>query len=251
MMRSNPLKRYITIIPFALLLALWELLVRTEFANPFFISSPSAILTSGFAALASGDMTPHIITSMGAVFIALLLALIIGVSLGILAGFYPKVGDVISPYLFTLNSLPIVAVTPLFILWFGFGMGAKILIIFLMAVIPVIIAAMDGAKSVDTNFITMARLYKASDSTILRSIVFYHAAPFIYSGMRVAVGRSFIGLVIAEIFGYNKGLGYLIALYSSNYQTALLMFTIIFLLACNVLLVKLITFLEKKTINWK
>lgn len=250
-MKNKTLQYYMRFAPLVALLALWEAAVRGGFANPFFISSPSTIIKTGAELIASGAMAPHIITSLGAVFSALVISLIAGTVLGICAGFYKKIGSIIAPYLFTMNSLPIIAITPLLILWFGFGLVAKVVIITLMAIIPIIIAAMDGAKSVDRNLIMMARLYKASDWMIIRSIVMYHAMPFLYSGARVAVGRAFIGLVVAEIFGYSQGLGYLIALYSANYQTGALMFTILLLLLCNVIIVQGVTIMERKFTKWK
>lgn len=250
-MKNNTLQNYMRFAPLVALLVVWEVAVRSGFANPFFISSPSVIVKTGVELIASGAMTPHIITSIGAVFGALAISLVVGTALGVGAGFYKKMGSIMAPYLFTMNSLPIIAITPLLILWFGFGLVAKVVIITLMAIIPIIIAVMDGAKSVDRNLIMMARLYKANDWMIIRSIVMYHAMPFLYSGARVAVGRAFIGLVVAEIFGYNQGLGYLIALYSSNYQTGALMFTILLLLLCNVIIVQGVTMMEKKFTKWK
>lgn len=250
-MKNEIIKRYMKFAPLAVLLGAWEILVRGGVADPFFVSSPSAIIREGYKVIASGEMIPHLVASLGAVLGALAIALVVGIATGIAAGFYKKIGMVAGPYLFAANALPIIAITPIIILWFGFGLVAKTLIIFLMAVIPIIIAAMDGAMSVDRELLVMARLFGANDKTIIRSIVLWHAAPFIYSGARIAVGRAFIGLVVAEIFGYNKGLGYLIALYSANYQTALLMTTVIVLLACNIALVKLVALIEKKHIQWK
>lgn len=250
-MKNKIIKQYMKLVPIGILLGIWEISVRGGIADPFFVSSPSMIIREGLRVIGSGEMIPHLVASVGAVLGALVIALVVGIATGVAAGFYKKIGTVAGPYLFTANALPIIAITPIIILWFGFGIGAKMLIIFLMAVIPIVIAAMDGARSVDRELLVMARLFGATDKEIIRSIVLWHAAPFIYSGGRVAVGRAFIGLVVAEIFGYNKGLGYLIALYSANYQTALLMVTVIVLLVCNVVLVKLIAMIEKKHIQWK
>jgi NitT/TauT family transport system permease protein len=183
---------------------------------------------------------------LSAFFIGLIIAIIIGVVVGIAVGGSKKLEAAIKPYVFALNSLPLVAIIPLMIIWFGIGAFSKTVVVFLVAVIPIIISVSDGVKTVDQNLVKMAESFGASKI----KVIFFHSLPNIISGIRIAVGRALVGLLAAEFFGFGKGIGYLISLYGSTFEVNKMMALVLLVIAFNILMIALINITEKKLVHW-
>lgn len=254
-MRNNILllfkKYYLSILSVFIFFAVWEFISRLKLIDPLFISSPSKVFLAGLELIRSGEIFPHLFISMEALLSGLFLAVIFGVIAGLLVGSNKFLYKIFSPYIYTLNSLPIVAVIPLIIIWLGIGMYAKIAIVFIMALKPILINVTDGVKNVDAKLIGMAKSFGADGFSVLRTVTFFSILPFSLSGLRISVGRGITGLVVGEAFGYGKGLGFLVSFYGANFQTSRLIFVIILLLVISMSLIGLVKFTEKKVIRWK
>ena len=236
----------------AVFLTIWQIVSARKIIDPIFIGTPTLILKAGIKLFTSGEIYPYLKLSSEALFISLFLSIIFGVIAGLIIGSNKKLEQIILPFIFASNSLPVVVLIPLIIIWLGLGTNAKVVVIFLMAVIPILVNTMDAAKSIDSSVTKMAQSFKASKLFILKNIVFFHSLPFILSGIRVAAGRAIIALFVAELFGLGEGIGYLISYYGATFQTNKLMAVALLILLLNFLIVNvIINFTEKRIVKWK
>lgn len=231
-------------------LAVWEIISRLELLNPILLSSPLKILESGLRMVLSGVFLAHFLSSVWILMVGFVLALVVGIFAGLLIGSSKKWHEFAKPHIFVLGSLPMVAIIPLIIIWFGIGVFSKVLVVFLMALIPVLLNSIAGVKNTDPELMVMAESFKAGSFFILKNVIFYNSLPFIFSGARLAIGRSIVGLVAADFFGYGKGLGYLITYYGSTFQIGKAFFVIFVLILLTFILAAAVSFLERKIIKW-
>ena len=126
---------------------------------------------------------------------------------------------IFDPLITALYSMPRVALYPLFIIWFGIGIGSKIFIVFLSAVLPILINTLAGVRNIDPDLVKAARAYCATDRQIFTSVALPSAVPFILTGVRQGVAHALIGMVVGEIFAGSEGLGFMIAYAGQLFQT--------------------------------
>ncbi|PLX21391.1 hypothetical protein C0584_02660 [Candidatus Parcubacteria bacterium] len=251
MWRQKQKNNFISTFSIGLFLLVWEVAGRFEIINPIFISFPTRVLWTGFSLIASGDLWSHLMISIIALFSGLLLAVVFGLIIGMSAGYKEYIFDFIKPYIYGLNSLPKVALIPLIIIWLGIGISAKIIVIFIMALPSIAISVIEGVKNTEEDLIEMTFSFGGSKFNLLRSIVYYESLPFFFSGLKIAVGKAIIGLVIADMFGYGLGLGYLLTYYGATFKVANLMFIILLLLSISLILNMFIDYFSKKMVYWK
>lgn len=232
-------------------LIIWQLVSYYEIINPVFIGSPAEIINEGINLFAGGMVYPYLLRSFAAFLPGFLLAIIFGVVLGLLAGINKNLGKTANSYILGFDSIPKIAFLPLIIIWFGFNFKAEIFIIFLMAIVPILINTIEGVKSTDKSLIKMAQSFGAKDKFILKSIVFFSSLPFIISGIKIAVGRSLVGLIISEFFGLSKGIGYLISFYGATFHINKMLAVISLIVMFSFFSLKVINKLEIKLLKWR
>ncbi|KKU54999.1 MAG: Binding-protein-dependent transport system inner membrane component [Candidatus Moranbacteria bacterium GW2011_GWE1_49_15] len=246
--KSNTFLGFFSVSAFLLL---WEIAGRLKWIDPMFISYPTRVISDGIDLVLSGKITPHFIISVETLLLGFLLAVVVGVLGGLLIGSDERLYALFRPYVLFLNSLPKIAIVPLIIIWFGIGFSSKVVIVFLMSLIPILMNSIEGSRNVNGELVRMARSFKFRKREIMAKVVFFNAIPFVFAGMRMAAGKAVIGLVIAEVFGYGKGMGYLLSFYGTNFQTSRLMFLVLVFAALNLSLIRVIGILEKKVVKWK
>lgn len=224
----------------------WQLLGTFKVVNTTFIGQPILILKEGFALLSGQMIYPYILSSLQALSLGFILAILISVPAGILLGVQRNIFDYFKPYLYALNSIPKIVILPLILLWFGIGLVPKIIFIVVVASIPILINTIEGIKNVDKGLVEMAESYQVSPWLLYRELYFFSAWPFIYSGIKIAFGRSVTNLLIAEIYGLGIGLGYLVSLYGGTYQINKLLFIIALLLIFNFTFLVIFDILETR-----
>src|SRR5262249_56537209 len=133
-----------------------------------------------------------------------------GIRLGLAAGWYRRLSYAVEPFLAVLNATPQVAFLPLIVLWVGTGLGARVLIIFLLALLPIAINAHAAVRTTDPRLVKVAASFGASDWRLFRTVVLPSALPVLLAGLRLAVGRGMIGVVVGEIYGSASRIGALI-----------------------------------------
>jgi NitT/TauT family transport system permease protein len=144
-----------------------------------------------------------------------------------------------------------VALTPLLMMWLGLGFSVKVSVVFLFAFFPILINTASGAKNVSAAMVEVARAYLAPPRQILFKVICPAALPFIMAGVRIAIGRALVGMIVAELFTAVTGLGAMLSLYGNIFETAKMFVVIVVLAALGVSLVRLTQWLERKLATWK
>lgn len=233
-----------------LFLGTWEWLVRSGRVNPLFISSPTVIGARLFDVFVDGSIWPHIRASGEVAGLGFLLSVVIGVPLGMLIGRVKLVRDTVEPLIMAKYSSPTVAFLPLLIIWFGIGTWSKVALVFLGGVFMIIINTEAGVSNVDRQLVETARSFTATEYQILSKIVIPSAIPFIITGMRLAVGRILVLVVVAELYASTAGLGYLIFQASANYDTSMIFVGVIVLAVAGILLNAFLRAVEMRLAPW-
>src|SRR5438094_2190809 len=230
-------------------LLVWEVYGRS--LNPIFLSYPLAILSAAVELITSGELLAALLKSLQGLAIGFSLAVVVGITLGILMGRYRALYYALDPFIVALYATPGVALIPLIMLWFGLGLQAKIIIIFEACFFPIVLNTFAGVRNVSRANVDVARAYGASERQILRLVLLPSALPFIMAGIRLAVGRGVIGMVVAEFFTSLSGIGSLIIIYSNAFATAKLFVPVITLSLLGVSLTALAQHLERRMAPWK
>jgi NitT/TauT family transport system permease protein len=173
------------------------------------------------------------------------------VGLGLLLGAHPRVANVLDPLLMGLNSLPRVALAPLFIIWFGLGLGSKVAVGFSLTFFIVLSSTVAGGRGVNPDHITLARTLGASESQIFRKFVLPSAVPVIFNGLRLGLVFALLGVIGAEIFASEHGLGQTLSVLAASFKTNGV-FGIIFLLSMiGVGISSGMSSLENRLLRWR
>lgn len=204
--------------PVALGLVIWELGARL-LDNPFFLAPPSAVL-GDLVALFLGPVYPHLWVSFVEFTIGLALGAGSGISLGILMALSPRLRFALDPWIAALYSMPSVALATLFVLWFGVGIWSKVVVVFLVTCIPILVNTFVGIRGADTRLLEAARAFGASPWQEVRIVRLPWAMPALVAGLRLAVGRGLVGIVVGELFGARAGIGFLIYDSSQRFDSA-------------------------------
>src|SRR5215471_7538666 len=203
-----------------LVLGAWEAASRAGVIDPLFASSPTLIFEKFIEMFADGSIWPHIAASSEVIAMGFGLSVAVGVPMGLVMGRVPLIASTIEPFVAALYASPQVAFLPLLIIWLGIGFSSKVALVFLGSFIIVLINTETGVTQVDPRLIETARSFTERERQIMRMIVLHSALPYIIAGMRLAIGRVFVMVVVAEIYASNKGLGYLIFQAGGMYDTA-------------------------------
>jgi ABC-type nitrate/sulfonate/bicarbonate transport system permease component len=179
------------------------------------------------------------------------LAVVVGVPIGVLMGRSPLFNATAEPFVAALYASPQVAFLPLLIIWLGIGFTSKVALVFIGSVIIMIINTETGVAQVDPRLIETARSFTASERQVLTKIVLPAALPIILAGMRLAIGRALVMVVVAEIYASNRGLGYLIFQAGGLYDTAQVFVGVGILAAAGVTLTALLRALERWLAPWQ
>lgn len=188
----------------------WELFMKTGYMPIRLLPPPSVLLNTLIELLSSGELLEHTSVSIQRVLIGYLLALSIGIPLGIMMGWSEKMEYSVYPVVEILRPIPPIAWTPLAIVWFGIGSAPAIFIIFIGAYFPILLNTIDGVKGIEKRLVEFARTLGATDRDILWRVVPMSALPSIITGMRVGLGIGWMCVVAAEMIASNSGLGYMI-----------------------------------------
>ncbi len=208
------------LLALAAFLGAWEAGSRAGLLDPLFASSPTLIAEKFVEMFSDGSIWPHIAASTQVVAIGFGLSILVGVPLGLVMGRSPLIASTIEPFVAALYASPQVAFLPLLIIWLGIGFSSKVALVFLGSFIIVLINTETGVTQVDPRLIETARSFTANERQIMAKIVLPSALPVIIAGMRLAIGRALVMVVVAEIYASNRGLGYLIFQAGGLYDTA-------------------------------
>jgi NitT/TauT family transport system permease protein len=216
----NQERKILGTVAVVVFLAIWELAGSTfQLVNPMFMSAPSLIWKAAVQLFGSGEIWNDLYVSGIEFGWGYFLSVVVGVPFGIAIGWYKRFAYTCDPFVNAMNATPRVALLPLVIIWLGIGILSKVGIIFLGAVFPLLINTRDGVKTTPHNLLNAARSFGASEWQIFRSVVFPSTVPFILTGLRLAVGRALIGVMVGELYAATAGIGFMITVAGATFQT--------------------------------
>lgn len=230
-------------------LLIWALIAKL-INNQLFLVGPWSVLIRMGQLFADGTLTSDLKISGTEFIVGMALAIVVGVPVGIGVGMSKFLKASLQPWISGFYSTPVVALSPLLILWFGIGLESKVAVIFSVAVFPIIANTQVGVTSVDPDLVEMARCFDLPLAMRIRHVYMRGSLPLILTGIRLAIGRAIVGVVVAELFGARGGLGYEIQVASQAYDTAALFSTIVLLAVIGVALSALATWLERRSAPW-
>ncbi len=220
--------------------------------KPIFISSPTLVLQAAYRMFfVTGEMWRDLTWSALGYSLGLACAIAVGIPLGLAAGWYRRLSYAVEPFLAALNATPQVAFLPLIVIWVGTGMGARVLIIFLLAVLPLAINAHAAVRTTDPRLIAVARSFGASEARLFCSVILPSSIPFLLAGLRLAVGRGMIGVVVGEIYGAAAGVGAMISQSGARFETDKVFVGVLTIVAAGLILVELIERIERHIELWR
>ncbi|GAX90376.1 ABC transporter permease [Effusibacillus lacus] len=233
-----------------IVLAIWEFFGQTGMIDPFMFSWPSRIMVKAWEFTSDGSLFEHLAVSAVEVGIGFAMALI-GIPIGLAMGHWKKMEYTFDPFVTALYTTPMIALTPLFVLWFGLDILSKIMMVFALSVFPILINTMAGVKTTDPSLIKAARSYGASEFQMFKEVIFPSTIPFIVTGIRLAIGRALIAVVVAEMLAANVGIGYAIRHASELFRTAEYLAYVVVLMVLSILLTELLKAVERKIAPWR
>lgn len=230
--------------------ALWQFVVVVFHPNPLIIVAPSDIAAKFVEVATQGNLAEHFGVSMRAFAIGLALSAVLGIALGLVMGASERVRVYLDPWVSAFYATPSVALAPLFVVWLGFGTKSTIAIVTLLAFFPVVISTMDGTAAIQRDLVEVGVVFKANRWEMFRLVLLPGALGPILTGLRLAVGRGLVGVVVADLFGSSSGLGFLIVNASLTFDTAAVFLATIMLALIGVTLNRLIYLAQRRTAPW-
>lgn len=235
-------------LSFIVLIAVWWILARTVASDV--LPHPADVLNGVVALSGDGSLSQGMWETLPSLFIGLFVACGVGAVLGVLMGVLRPLDKIAGPWLYVAWSTPIVAGLPLIVLNFGIGTTAVTIYVFLSSVFPVIMNARSGAKHVDKQMIEVARSLGARRFEIVKGVVLPSSVPSIVAGVRVAVGRAVVGVIIAQLFISAAGIGRMLQLYGELLQLDLYFASLLSIILIGVALNGLADLGERRIVRW-
>jgi len=241
-------------VTIVVLLLAWEAvphLVAMSPGSKLFFTTPGRIAATLWGMLASGEIWRPLRVSATAFALGLALAVAAGLPLGILLGRSRTLNAMLDPFVTAFNATPRLVFLPLLLLWFGLGMWSKVIIVFIGALFPILINTYEGVRNADKILINVVRSFGAKEWDIARLVVVPNALPYIVTGVRLAIGRAVLGVVVAEFFGSEEGLGVIMVRAASGYQVDVVFAGVIVFAALSLLMTSLVKTIESRLGSWR
>jgi len=230
-------------------IALWEVagrLTSAAFMVPF-----SETLVRLWQLVATGEFVREFLDSAELFLTGFVIALVVGIPLGVLLARVRVLRVGVEPYIMTLYATPMVALIPFILSLMGFGFGPKVLVVFLFAVFPVLYNTVEGARSIKPELIEVAKSFRSNEWSLWREVLLPYTLPYIMTGVRQAIGRALVGMVAAEFFLSSTGLGQLIMGASQNFDTGGVFASILIIGLIGVGLMRLGLVIERHFARWR
>jgi taurine transport system permease protein len=234
-----------------LFLAAWQAIFLVVPFNPLFMSKPSLIAAGYVDLIESGDLVDDLSVSAVPFFLGLGAAVLIGVPLGVVMGWRVRVGYALDPLMTVFYATPLVAMAPLWVIFFGVGVTGKAVIVFTLALFPFIFNATAGVRSVDHLLIDVVRSLGGRERDIYLKVLLPGVLPFIVAGARIAVGRAMIGVLVGEFFAASEGIGYAITRFGDIFAIDRMFGCILTVMVLAVLFTEGIRWAERTAFPWR
>ena len=237
-----------------LLIVLWELMPRLltlPQGFSLFFTTPWKVIEAGYELFVENKIQENFYVSSIEFLAGLGLAIIVGLPLGLITGRSPNIDAMLDPFVTIFNATPRLIFLPLFILWFGIGIWSKIIIVFIGAVFPLLINTYEGVKNVDRVLVNVVRSFGADEWQVMKIVVLPNSVPYIVVGLRLAIGRAILGVVVGEFFGASKGLGFMIATAATNYKVDVVFVGVAIFMGLSLILTMAVKKIESNLSRWR
>jgi NitT/TauT family transport system permease protein len=236
------------VLMIVIVLVLWDVVIRVFKIPPYLIPTPDKVvgqLIAEWPRLFRESMVTTYATLGG-----FALSILFGIPMAMLIAYSRTVESFVYPLLVFSQSIPKIAIVPLFVVWFGFGIIPKIIAAFLLAFFPIVVSTVMGFKSVESDMLDLARSMQASRWQTFMKISLPHALPSIFSGLKVSITLAVVGAVVGEFVGSNSGIGYVLQIANGNFDLPLMFAALVVLSMIGVILFVAIDMLERWSIPW-
>jgi ABC-type nitrate/sulfonate/bicarbonate transport system permease component len=237
-----------------LLLLVWQFLpdfVPMKAGTKLFFTVPSHIAGTLWDMFATGSIWKPLGVSASAFAIGLAMAIVVGLPLGVLLGRSATLNAMVDPFITAFNATPRLVFLPLLMLWFGIGIWSKVAVVFLGALFPLLINTYEGVRNADKLLINVVRSFGAGEWDIARLVVVPNSLPFIIVGLRLAIGRAVLGVVVSEFFGSQDGLGVMMVRAASQFKVDIVFAGLIVFAALSLIMTGLVKLLEDRLTRWR
>jgi NitT/TauT family transport system permease protein len=237
-----------------LLLLIWQFLpdfVPMKAGTKLFFTVPSHIADTLWTMFATGSIWKPLGVSASAFAIGLAMAIVVGLPLGVLLGRSATLNAMIDPFITAFNATPRLVFLPLLMLWFGIGIWSKVAVVFLGALFPLLINTYEGVRNADKLLINVVRSFGAGEWDIARLVVVPNSLPFIIVGLRLAIGRAVLGVVVSEFFGSQDGLGVVMVRAASQFKVDIVFAGLIVFAALSLIMTGLVKLIEDRLTRWR
>jgi ABC-type nitrate/sulfonate/bicarbonate transport system permease component len=234
----------------AVILALWQGAVALGLADPAFVSSPTSIAAALWKLVAAGDLGPNLLTTLIEIMISFVLSVVFGIASALVLDRSDRANRILSPFLTAFNSMPRIALGPLFILWFGIGIASKVVLAVSLGYFIMLLSTFGGLKNVDRDLLLMSRLFGASELRLFRDVRLPWALPSIFAGLRLSLIYCSAGAVIGEMIAAQSGLGLLVQSFSGRFDVASVMALILVVAFLVMALTALLDVVERRLLAW-
>jgi NitT/TauT family transport system permease protein len=225
--------------------AVWQLLSSNDVFDPLFIGSPSGIVESLYELLADGTLVPDIKASATEFVLGFGLGTLGAILLGMVIGWSRFLDDALDPLLSALYATPYVAFLPLIIVWVGIGLWSKVVIVLWACFFPVLINTIAGVKNTPPEYLRVADSFRVGSLRLFRTVILPSSVPYILAGLRQAIGRSLVGVIVAEFFLASQGVGFFISHTTSAFRANDAFAAILLVSLTGVMLVSLVGAVER------
>jgi NitT/TauT family transport system permease protein len=229
----------------------WEILARLKVLRSALTSSPTAVAQTFVTEFQRGSMWNDVSATLSVWVAGFIAAAVVGIFIGLVAGWFRHVSYVANPWLNVLYAAPELAFVPIFILWFGIGFGFKVFIVFLAALFFIAINTMAGVHATEQRFLEVAQTFGANRLKVFTSIVLPGSVPYIMTGLRQGAGRAVVGVVAAEFISSNQGIGFLIMVSGQTVQTSRVFVGIVLLAAFGIFTGEVLGRIEHRFDVWR
>ena len=234
----------------AALLLIWEFSAGHLY-NEFWSSRPTLIGERLLALFASGEIWRHLGATVSEALLGLLLGALAGTPIGIALAKYRRAAEIVDPFVMGLYGLPRVALAPMFILWFGISLLAKVMMSFSMVVFVFILNVTEGIRTVDPDMVDLLRTMRAPKSYILRKVTIPSIVPWLLASFRIGVGLSLVGAVVGELIGANRGLGWYVLRAGGQLDTTGVFTGLLVLMLVAMIANQIIFLIERQVLHWR
>ena len=237
-----------------LFFVLWQVGADMGAIDKLFFSSPTAVAVAGWEEVQNPRFWEDVKISGWELLVGSVVAIVVAIPLGLVIGWYRRLNYAADPWLNFANALPRAALVPIVVLTAGLGVEMKIVVVFLGGVFTIMVATVEGVRTVERQLLDVARSFRASQRRIFTSLVIPGTLPFIVSGMRIAIGRVLAGVIIAEFYAQTQGVGVMIYKASNNFLQGgsdRMMFGILLFTLFGIVLYEAVGYAERYFQRWR